>query len=114
MKLELKKSIIHGTGVFTKNYIEKGEVIDESFIHKLSKEEWKLLNNNHYANVLDGTYCRFLVQGLPHYYNHSDTPNCEINLKKTKNGFYYLETKSLKEINLGEEITILYFEGVKI
>jgi len=62
MKLELKKSIIHGTGVFTKNYIEKGEVIDESFIHKLSKEEWKLLNNNHYANVLDGTYCRFLVK----------------------------------------------------
>ena len=35
-------------------------------------------------------------------------------MEKDKLGFDTLKTKSIKKINKGEEITVLYFEGVVI
>ena len=50
--------------------------------------------------------------GPPHYYNHSESPNTEVT-KKNNEGRYYMESKSLRQIEPNEEITIFSFEGVK-
>ncbi len=114
MNLYIKKSNIHGNGIYTKKFIKKGEVFDESLLNELIKDNFnKIIPTHHYTTVIDNIYRRFLILGPSHYYNHSETPNSEIKLKKTSEGFYYLESISLRDINENEEITILYFEGVK-
>jgi len=114
MDLIPKKSNIHGYGIFTKRNIKKGEVFDRTLLRELPEEEHNnIISTHHYAQIINNIYTRFLILGPPHYYNHSENPNTEIILKKTDEGFYYLESISLVDINKEDEITILYFEGVK-
>ena len=114
MDLIPKKSNIHGYGIFTQRDIKKGESFNQTLLSKLPKEEHSnIISTHHYGQTIEGIYTRFLILGPPHFYNHSENPNTEIKLKKTTEDFYYLESSSLVDINKGDEMTILYFEGIK-
>lgn len=108
--LFINNSDIHGIGVFTDKDIEKDELIDTCYLQKLKKDDHFTFSSHHYVQYDD----RYLILGFPFYVNHSFTPNCELVMEKDKLGFDILKTKSIKKINKGEEITVLYFEGVVI
>lgn len=111
--LEVKKSKIQGVGVFSKNRINKGEVFNICILHELKKQDEYFLSEYHYGIYEEDTQKRFLMLGPPHYYNHSESPNTEVIIKKNNEEIYYMESKSLRQIEPNEEITIFYFEGVK-
>ena len=94
MKVDSGKSLIHGTGLFSKAAIEEGELIglfegtvaDENDIHVLWYEEddtWKAMN----------------VDNVLKFANHSKTPNVEV---------VGLEMYALRPIPPGEEIVFDY------
>jgi uncharacterized protein len=100
-KIEIKKSKIHGEGVFAKKNIKKGEVV---FIVKgkiikwdvldqktsLYGPDWIGIDKNHWIDP----------KGAGKYLNHSCKPNCGIKGKVC--------ITAIKNINIGEEITIDY------
>jgi len=113
MKLKIKKSNIHGNGVFTQEDIKKGEKIDSYILHELIDEDKNFLRRYQY-NVYDnnGFEKCYIMMGIATYINHSDNPNCKLHLKKYSDEFNEVELTSLREIKKIEEITILYFENV--
>ncbi len=85
-KIEVRKSQIHGYGVFAKEAIVEGELIEES---KLLKLEWRSKYSND-ATLNDYTWAnqkceceeckthghvRYMALGFGSMYNHSDNPN---------------------------------------
>ena len=108
--LFIKKSNMHGFGVFTDIDIDEDTIIDFCYIQKLDKEDHFTISNYHYVHDNE----RYLILGIPFYVNHSNIPNCKLIKDKNELGFDILKTKSIKKINKGDEITVLYFEGVVI
>ena len=87
--LTIKKSPIHGLGVFAMCDISIG--IDLGIAH---------------INIVDFPqgYCRTPLGG---FYNHSDEPNCELIDSDTMT-FYVKRLVTIKEIAEGEELTCKY------
>ena len=68
-QLGLKKSFIHGYGLFAKEFIPKGTVLGISHVaHDLFPDGW-------------------IRTPLGGYYNHSETPNCELVDNNMDDGF---------------------------
>lgn len=101
-KLIVKKSPMHGYGVFAGKTIKKGEKIEECYII-ISKGGDKVLDDFYFD--AKGKYAVFTGYGS--IYNHSDDPNADytINIKKRK-----ATIKAVKPIRKGEEIFITYGE----
>lgn len=110
MKIECRKSDIHGYGVFANDFISAGELIERCPIIRIEHRECPNLR----GTVLEGylfdwsskdSFAAALVMGYGMVYNHSYSPNC----KNTKN---FNETSmdhyAIRDIHPGEEITLNY------
>lgn len=114
----VKKSKVHGFGVFAKKTIKKGTKIIEYIGEKITKKEGdrrsaqrikKYLNSK-----IDGSVyifelnTKFDIDGSPRYnkaryINHSCSPNCEVEIENGK-----IWIKSIKKIRKDEELSYDY------
>lgn len=115
-KVEVRKSPVHGYGVFAKEPIEQGELIEEARMLRLG---WRK-NYLHDPVLLDYVWgnisCKctecenhgsvqFLALGLGSLYNHSDNPNTT-----QKKGYEkeVMTIKAARKIEKDEEIFVTY------
>jgi len=101
-KIIVKKSKVHGYGVFALKTIKKGEKIEECYII-ISRGGDKKLEDFYFD--AKGKYALFTGYGI--IYNHSDDPNADyfLNLKN-----HIATIKAARKIKKGEEIYISYGE----
>jgi SET domain-containing protein len=100
-KIIIKKSRIHGKGIFASKKINRGEIV---FILKGRIVHWKVKDQKtslYGPNWIGITKEKWLdVKSPGVYLNHSCNPNCGIKGK--------IQVVALKNIDEGEEITIDY------
>lgn len=101
-KVQVKKSKLHGYGVFANKTIRKNEIIEECYIIMCTGKDRKL--EDYYFDVKN-KYALFTGYGI--IYNHSDEPNAKyrINAKRLLTTII-----ANKTIHKGEEIFISYGE----
>ena len=90
-RLTIKDSSIHGLGIFATEDIREGI----------------LLGTSHYL-LNDGGLLRTTLGG---YYNHSEDPNAYtrlVNPGLREHGMRFVELRTLRKIDKGEEITAFY------
>ena len=91
-QLEITKSLIHGNGLFTKEFIPKETILGITHVaHDLFPDGW-------------------IRTPLGGFYNHSETPNCELVANNMDEGFL-TEIKLLKtlvDIPMHTELTCTY------
>lgn len=111
---KVKKSKIHGSGVYATRLIPKNKDIIEYVGEKITKKEGdkrsaqrirKYLNSNITGSVyifelnkkydIDGSH----LYNKARYINHSCEPNCEVNIKANK-----IWISSIKKIKKGQEL----------
>lgn len=110
-KIEVRRSPVHGVGVFAKKPIKKNEVLEEDhFI--LIKGDWhklpRLVQEYIFAwtkEMPDYKSKAAIVFGTGALYNSSPEPNADWQTDKQKKRFIYHATKDIKA---GEEIMIDY------
>lgn len=106
--LEVKKSK-YGRGIFATRDIQKGELLEESHIILVPKEEYKYLKKTVLSNYFfwwrkDKTECAIAL-GYGSLFNHSYTPNATYKfIRKNKTINFYAYT----DIKAGEEIFVNY------
>lgn len=98
----VKKSSMHGYGVFATRDIRKGMVIEECYV-LLSKRGHKDFEDFYF----EATKKDALLLGYGSIYNHSDTPNADYKINEKKRVAKIWATKT---IHKGEEIYISYGE----
>lgn len=101
-KLVVKKSALHGFGVFAQKKIRAGEKIEECYFIISRGGDRKL--EDFYFDA-KGKYALFT--GFGSIYNHADDPNADytLNIKKR-----IATIKAIKTIPKGKEIFITYGE----
>lgn len=101
-KLTVKKSSIHGYGVFAAKAIKKGELIEECYM-LISKGGDDVLEDYYFQ--AGKKYAMFLGFGC--IYNHSDEPNADykLNIKQK-----VVTIKASENIPKGAEIFVSYGE----
>ena len=115
---EVKKSKVHGTGIFASNNIRKGKKVIEYLGEKISKSEGdrrsniriqKYLNSKTTGSVyIFELNSKYDIDGSPlynkaRYINHSCRPNCEV---KIINGHIWIY--SIKNIKKNDELSYDY------
>ncbi len=114
----VKKSKIHGTGVFSTENIKKNQKVIEYIGEKIPRSEGdkrserrlkKYLNSKDEGSVyifelnsrydIDGTF----KYNKARYINHSCKPNCEVRIERGKIWIY-----SIKNIKKGDELSYDY------
>lgn len=101
-KLVVKKSSLHGYGVYAEKTIKKGEKIEECYMI-ISKGGDKKLEDYYF----DAKGKNALFTGFGIIYNHADEPNATYTLNiKNKIATF----KAAKTIRKGEEIFVSYGE----
>lgn len=101
-KLVVKKSSMHGYGVFAEKNLKKGELIEECYA-LISRGGDKKLEDYYFD--AKGKYA--LLTGFGSIYNHSDEPNAEYDINPKK---CLAVIKADKAIRKGEEIFVSYGE----
>lgn len=96
----VKKSPVHGYGVFAATTLEKDLIIEECHALVTSISDPKL--KNYYFTCLKKT---IIPLGYGCIYNHSDTPNVGHSYDFDKNLLIF---KTLRTINQGEELFSFY------
>ncbi len=99
--LIVKKSKIHGKGVFANRDFKKGEVVIKYNLKPLTKKEFENLpeKEKHYTDFKDGKY--WLFQIPERFVNHSCEPNTNPDQIKRCD-------IAIRDIKKGEEITTDY------
>lgn len=99
-KIIVKKSKIHGYGVFALKNIKKGEKIEECYMIVSRGGDKKLEDYYFAANGKDALFTGFGI-----IYNHSEDPNADyiLNIKQR-----YATFKAARRIRKGEEICVSY------
>ena len=115
---EVKKSKVHGTGIFASDNIRKGKKVIEYLGEKISKSEGDRRSNiriQKYLNskITGSVYIfelnsKYDIDGSPlynkaRYINHSCRPNCEV---KIINGHIWIY--SIKNIKKNDELSYDY------
>ncbi|MFA7662615.1 MAG: SET domain-containing protein [Patescibacteria group bacterium] len=107
VKTEVKKSKIHGLGVFALEDIAKGTVIEVCYMIPFPKKDIALIKktflNNYYFEWLNGGGAVALGNGS--IYNHSYEPNAEYLGNEKKNITKFVAIKPIKK---GQEIFTSY------
>lgn len=99
--IEIRNSKIHGKGVFAKNFIPKGTLLTCDVL-VLNERPLSIKNYFYPWEGIEHSLC----MGFGSYFNHSLTPNVRIksiNKRKLTKTFIIL-----KDIEVGEELTIKY------
>jgi SET domain-containing protein len=115
-KIEIKQSLIHNQGVFAKEQISEGELIE---IAPLLKLEWRMqyqhdpiIKSYIWPNL--SCNCRdckvhspiaYMPMGYAPLYNHSETPNVSLKFNWAEQTVSF---KAMKNIEIGEELFIHY------
>ena len=99
--LIVKKSNIHGMGVFANRDFRKGEIVIKYNLKHLTKEEFDSLPKieKHFTSFQEGKY--WLFSSPERYVNHSCEPNVNPNFKE-RGDF------AIRNIKKGEEIATDY------
>ena len=115
---KLRKSKVHGTGIFVKKNIKKNTRIIQYIGEKISKKEGdkrsadrikKFLNKKNHGSVyIFELNKKYDIDGSPlynkaRYINHSCNPNCEVDIIKNE-----IWISSIKLIKQGEELNYDY------
>ncbi len=115
---KVKKSVIHGTGVFATEAIKKNSKIIEYIGEKVTKSEGDLRSERRikrylHSKTVGSVYIfelnsRYDIDGSPKYnkarhINHSCNPNCEVQIERG-----HIWISSIKKIEKGEELTYDY------
>lgn len=102
-KLTVKKSLIHGYGVFAGEKIEKGEIIEECYAILTAGQDIAL--NNYYFGAQDKSA---VLTGLGFIYNHSEQPNATYFFDELNTVMVF---QAKNAIEAGKEIVISYGEN---
>ena len=115
---EVRKSKVHGTGVFATEDIKKGKKIIEYIGKKVTKSEGDKISENRIKRYLNSKTTgsvyifelnsRYDIDGSPlynkaRYINHSCSPNCEVDIIRGK-----IWITSIKKISKGDELSYDY------
>lgn len=105
-KLYLTESKIHGLGVFAKDFIKKGEIIETCPIHFLKVSD-KDLCLKYYRFYWPKGSLNYLVcaWGWGNLYNHSSDPNATWESDIENKTFQFI---AIKDISPDEEILVYY------
>lgn len=108
-EIEVRESLLHGRGVFAKNKIRKGELIEQAPVIFLSDEEKETLRFTklyHYYFLLGNSQKQIAFSfGYTPFYNHSAEANAFYTFSRRKNA---LNIYAYRTIEAGSEITINY------
>ena len=108
-KIYLEESPIHGLGVFTKELIVQGELIEEAPFLELpiiKGENSPLFIDYRFNFPSSGEWThQVLVMGYGSYYNHSEEPNCYWFTNNDKKTFLFVANRNIQP---GEEIFTYY------
>lgn len=109
-KIYIDKSPVHGWGVFAKETIYEGEIIEECPILTLpiyNRESSPLLIDYrfNFPSGTDNWAEQVLPFGYGALYNHSNQPNAGWSSNNEKRTFIF---RSIRIINPGEEIFVYY------
>ncbi|MDP2174381.1 MAG: SET domain-containing protein [Bacteroidota bacterium] len=100
-----------GRGVFTSKVLKKGEIIEICHVIEISRKDHQMLVGNIIENYTfvwnTQKKTAAIVLGFGSLYNHTKKPNADY-IKKIKQGVMVF--KAIKDIKVGEEITIDYGE----
>ena len=115
---KVKKSKVHGTGVFANQIIPKKTKVIEYIGRKVSKSEGDKISEKRLKKYLNSKKTgsvyvfelnkRFDIDGSPlynkaRYINHSCSPNCEVDIIRG-----HIWISSIKNISEGEELSYDY------
>jgi len=107
--IEIKESLLHGRGVFTKSKIRKGSLIEQApiiFLTDDEKETLKFTKLYHYYFLLDNAEKQTAFGfGYASFYNHSPEANAFYTFSRKRNT---LNVYAYRTIEAGSEITINY------
>lgn len=101
--LVVKKSPIHGYGVFANHEIPEGSIIEESYTLSVNDRETDLQDYYFAGDTLG-----LLALGFGGIYNHSHDPNA---LYEYEPEYRIMVFRAKRPIKKGEEIFIYYGEG---
>jgi SET domain-containing protein len=110
-KIEVRKSSIHGWGVFAREPIQAGEILEESPFLPLPMKngESSSLLIDYRFNFPSGSGKKWVQQvvgfGFASLYNHSDTPNAEWSSDASRMVFIF---RCTTDIAKDEEIFVYY------
>lgn len=99
-KICVKKSTIHGYGVFAEKDIRKGEKIEECYFILSDCEDDILIDF-----IFDAGGRSALILGYGSLYNHSENPNAEYSINRRTKITTFKASRTIKK---GEEIFICY------
>lgn len=106
MKTVVKKSGVHGRGVFAEENINEGDIIEECEIIFLNKKDTEMIDKtklyDYYFGWRGGSA---LALGKGSLYNHSYGPNAFYKKDFNKMKIIFIALKSIRE---GEEIFVNY------
>jgi len=107
-KIQIKRSPLHGFGVFAKKDIKRGEVIEDAPYIQIT-QRWKDVPSKLKEYVFTDPYGKdnqfLVVFGSGSIYNHSDKNNCKYEIDNTKRVMQYISKRDIKK---GEEIFVNY------
>ena len=107
MKVEFKKSELHGNGVFAITDIQKGEIIEICPIIILNENDTREIDKTYLYNYYFSweEKCSAIALGFGSIYNHSYEPNAKYEKDFLNKKIIF---KSISKIKSGEEITVNY------
>lgn len=107
MKVEFKKSKLHGNGIFAMKDIQNDEIIEICPIIILNEKDTKEIDKTRLYNYYFAwkKNSSAISLGYGSIYNHSYEPNARYEKDFLKNRLIF---KSIKKIKKGEEITVNY------
>jgi SET domain-containing protein len=107
--IEVKESLLHGRGVFTKSKIRKGSLIEQApiiFLSSTEKETLRFTKLFHYYFLLGNAEKQTAFSfGYASFYNHSPEANAFYTFSRKRNT---LNVYAYRTIEAGSEITINY------
>jgi SET domain-containing protein len=105
--VRLKRSELHGRGVFARRTIAKGEVVEQAPLIVLDGDDWDLVAETRlggYVYELSKGRCA-VAGGLGAFYNHASPANAEYRADAKRE---VVTVYAVRKIKSGEEVCINY------